>query len=142
MSIFTKKSYLLSLRVSAFAVLYAASALAQSQTQCKAVEFAEMQTMNTKELEQLYCKNNSIKEFARQMIRENMDLSSKLSTGAVELAKLGDHKGASATMDKSLSVDRERTKYYENITACLVENNRVLRLIKKGNDQVEAPKCN
>ncbi len=136
-----KKSYLLPLAISATAVFCNATAFAQSWTQCKAVEFAEMQTMNKTELEKLYCNNKLTMEGGRKQQTATMKTATEMAELGPQYAKIGDRKGAADAASQADKYMKEATKYGEHASACSAENDRVLRLIKKGSDNVEAPKC-
>lgn len=136
-----KKSYWLPLAISVSAILLNGTAFAQSFTKCKAFEFAEMQTMSKAELEQLYCTNKRTMESGRKMQSNNMDTALKMSGFALQGAQIGDRRGSKDSMDQSANYQKQAGEYGDNATACSAENDRVLRIIKKGNNKVEAPKC-
>lgn len=136
-----KKSHLLPLAISAAALFCNATAFAQSWTQCKAFEFAEMQTMNKTELEQLYCKNKRTMESGRKQQMSTMETATKMAQLGPQYAQIGDRRGAADAASKADGYMKEATKYGEHADACSAENDRVLRVIKKGNEKAETPKC-
>ena len=135
-----KKSYLLPLTISASAIFCNATAFAQSWTQCRAFEFAEMQTMNKTELEELYCKNKRTMEAGRKSQTSSMDAAIKMAELGRQYAQIGDRRGLADTLSKSDGYRNEAGKYGEHADACSAENERVLRVIRKGNNK-DAPKC-
>jgi len=136
-----RKSYWLPLAISASAILFNEAAFAQSFTKCKAFEFAEMQTMSKTELEKLYCTNKLMMGSGRKMQSTHMDGALKMSEIALKQAQSGDQRGSQNTMAQSETMQKQAGEYGDNATACSAENDRILRIIKKGNDKVEAPTC-
>lgn len=136
-----KKTYVLSLTVSVIAIFFNASASAQSWTQCQVFEFVEIQSMSKSELEQLYCKNKWTMEAGRGQEKSAMRTAAEMAELGSKIALNGNRKNIADVASKTEGWNKEATKFAEHADACSSENNRVLRVIKKGNDKVEAPKC-
>ena len=92
-----------------------------ADTKCKVIEFAELQTLNKKELDLQYCLNNINIKYASKQRATNMNIAMLEGSG------LG---GKSA-----LEADRQN----ENGVACRGENERIERVLKKKGHQ--PPKC-
>lgn len=112
-----KKEYLLPIAVSALALLSSAPSFAQRFTQCKPVEFAEMQTFNKDELTALYCKHQRLEKAGRGM-QVNAEES------AIKMAKLGG-------IEKAEKYMKEGREYDLDAGACRTESDRVGRLLEK-----------
>lgn len=120
---------LLSLTISAGSIFCCASTFAQgwAWAECKAIEFAEMQSMSQAELEQAYCKN---KKFS--------DANSKMHSSSLETANAMTKNGSFKKADDYI---KEASIISRNGLACREENTRIYRVIKKLNPQAETPKC-
>ena len=122
-----KKKYLLSIAFSALALLSNAPSFAQRLTQCKPVEFAEMQTFNKDELTALYCKHQRLEKAGMKLqeIEEEM---------AILQARLGVIKEAEKSM-------KEGKEYGLDAGACRTEIDRVGRLLERQRVATISLKC-
>jgi hypothetical protein len=113
-----------------------AMAVASSQTQCKAFEFAEMQTMSKTELTELYCTNKKTMELARKL--EIMSVKNYLTLVTFLVENPRASKDMHNLADKN---SKEATMFDVHAKACATENNRVLRLLKKDDPNFATPNC-
>lgn len=96
--------------------------------------------MNKTELEELYCKNKRTMEDGRKMQTSAMDAALKMAELGRQSAQIGDRRGVADAISRSDGFRNEAEKYREHVYACSAENERVLRIIRKG-DNKDAPKC-
>ena len=136
-----QKRYWLTLVVSVTATLVHGEAFAQSWTQCKATEFAEMQTMSKSELVTLYCRNKNTQKAASEQVMASREAALKALQLAGEAVKDGDKRGYLKLTENSNEYSKEASKYGNDELGCITENGRVFRLIKKADDKAVAPSC-
>lgn len=117
------------------------TAVAQIFIQCRAFEFAEMQSMSKEELTELYCNNNGKiystrkhEDIVKESIRKYKEL-------LPQHQKIGDKRGLESTLNLIKEREDVLNKYFEYIYACSEENSRIVRLIKKDDAKFEPPKC-
>jgi hypothetical protein len=122
-----KSAYLIPLAISAAAVFCNAPAVTDSWTECRVFEFAELQSMNKAELESLYCKNTASAASSRELHRVNLEASRGFS-------ETGNWIKSGTSLQKA-------GIYSNRIGACLGENVRVLRVMRKRNNKAVEPKC-
>ena len=103
------------------------SSFAQSWTQCRVYEFAEMTSMTTAELDKLYCDNVRTLNAAKNMSATSLDFASKFL--------------ANGGMRQYNEQKKNAEKYDEHTKACSVENERVVRALKKVNPKSDTPTC-
>lgn len=119
---------------------------AQAQTgqrvyQCRTYEFAELQTMNKNELSQLFCKNNASIENGKILLKNAEDFyenTRQLKMKFIMSASRSQLDSLQTDMDDAM---KRAKNFSDQAKMCAEENERVLRIIKKGNEKIEAPKC-
>ena len=126
----------------ALGVLSHTTAFAQSGSNCRTVEFAELQAMNRNELKLLYCTNKIYIESHNKRQISLLESSKKSSELAREYVSIRSLASAQSALDDAARYRREAGKYGEFGDLCRSENERVLRAMKKGEDDIATPECN
>ncbi len=123
-------------------VIGSTSVMSQSFAQCRVIEFAELQSMKKKELEQLFCNNMRTARVALTSMQEYDDLANRRRANALERSRLTGNSTDNDSAMKGAEENRaEARQYRDQAGACVAENDRVLRAIRKGNDKIQPPKC-
>lgn len=91
---------------------------------CKAYEFSEMTAMSKSELDQLLCKNKEILQANKNMVSSLSDISDKYNSLEIR--------------EKN---SKQSSMYIENQNTCSLENERVVRAMKKVNPKASIPNC-
>lgn len=137
----TKGVILKAATLTLFFIAFASSANADTVAKCKVYEFAEMQTMNKKELLELYCTNEKVLGSIKTTITWNEDRKLQELREAVESYKQRDL-SAGKLHDEWVKKHGETiSKYTEYRSVCETENKRITRLINKIDKNEVAPSC-
>lgn len=128
----------LRLTISAFAVLVSASSFGQNYTQCRTIDFSELQSYNKEELVKNYCKNSDASKAAYDKIFVIQDTQKKYIGIANDYIKIGAVREAQKTLAESKAFDNEINTFHQNISTCSGENERVTRALASKNTRVES----
>lgn len=110
--------------------------------ECKPVEFAEMSIMNSSELNQLFCTNERIKASAGRQALSISEAALKMSELGAGYARIGDMRGLNDTNKRAQDMMNQSSRFNRQAEACIAENDRVMRVIKRADEKAGRPQCN
>ena len=136
-----KKTYSNSLALAVLLIVCNTLAFAQSTFECRPVESAVMPIMKKAELYQLYCRNDRAMTAAANQAGVLADRALKMGQIGLRHLQIGDLPEAKEAIRYSEDYFRQSTNYINQSQACMAENERVTRVIRRNDDKASMPKC-
>jgi hypothetical protein len=125
------------LTIGAVIVFISQSSFGQTYTQCKTVDFAELQTFNKEELARNFCKNTAAKNSASEAITENIKYQTDLLKIAQDYTRIKSYSKSNEILEQVKGLEGVTRQMEQNIANCWAENDRVLRALTAKNTKIE-----
>ena len=135
-----KKPLLLATVASAVMLLSSAPSFGQAQGQCKAIEFAELQTFDKGELDRAFCGNKRTMDSATRMEGGLKRDAQQYAELELSYLKIRNQRGADKALDDSRKSSREAIEYAAAAANCASENERISKFLAKQKDKTP-PNC-